>query len=177
MILNIPNILVLVRIVLIPLMMWLLLETKNENSAIHDSWLNYVAALIFVIASVTDFFDGYIARAWNQSTKIGSIIDPLADKMLILGAFLILVAIERADVWLIYIILVREFFIAGLREMASKDGISIPVSFLGKTKTVLQMIAIGFLIMEWDFGVELLYLATFVTIYSGYEYVKSYIKA
>jgi CDP-diacylglycerol--glycerol-3-phosphate 3-phosphatidyltransferase len=109
-------------------------------------------------------------------TKLGAILDPLADKMLMLSAFLGLLLIGRADIWAIYIILTREFFITGLRVVAVADGKEISASFMGKIKTVIQMIAIGFLLMEWPFGNELLILAVLITIYSGYEYVREFIR-
>ncbi len=142
----------------------------------HPSWFDYFAALIFVIASTTDFFDGYIAREWNQKTELGAILDPLADKMLILAAFLGLMALGRANPWAIYLILTREFFITGLRVSAASKGRSVAASFAGKVKTVLQMIAIGFMMMEWPYADTLLWIAVIVTLYSGYEYVIGYIK-
>jgi len=115
-------------------------------AGLHSSWLDYFAALIFVIASATDFFDGYIARNWDQKTQLGAILDPLADKMLTLAAFLGLMMIDRANPWAIFLILTREFFITGLRVAAMGEGKDIAASMAGKVKTVLQMIAIGFLI-------------------------------
>ena len=97
--LNLPNAIASVRILLAPLFLFLLLQTKSTDDAGAISWLNYFAALVFSIASISDFFDGYIARAWDQRTKLGEILDPLADKMLILGAFLGLAMIDRANVW------------------------------------------------------------------------------
>ncbi len=175
--LNLPNTLALFRILLAPLMFWLLV---NRDSAIfqniHISWLDYMAALIFVIASITDFFDGYIARSWNQMTKLGSILDPLADKMLMLAGFLGLMYIDRANAWAVFIILTREFFITGLRVMAVSEGKKVSASFMGKTKTVVQMFAIGFLLMNWPYGELLLWIAVVITLYSGYEYVRELIK-
>ena len=175
--LNLPNALASLRILLAPLM---LLFLVNQDLSIFEgwdrSWFNYFAALIFVIASVTDFFDGFIARAWNQKTELGEILDPLADKMLILGAFLGLMYIDRASVWAIYIILTREFFITGLRVMAVSKGKDISASFIGKSKTVAQMIAIGFLTMEWIGGELLLWIAVGFTVYSGFEYILAYLK-
>ena len=87
--LNLPNILALFRIALAPLMLWFFVDRDNTIfSSWHPSWFDYFAGLIFVIASVTDFFDGYIARTWDQMTKLGGILDPLADKMLVLAGFL-----------------------------------------------------------------------------------------
>lgn len=113
--LNLPNILALFRIALAPLMLWFFVDRNNTIfSSWHPSWFDYFAGLIFVIASVTDFFDGYIARTWDQMTKLGGILDPLADKMLVLAGFLGLMVIDRADVWAVFLILSREFFITGL---------------------------------------------------------------
>ncbi|MCK9161302.1 MAG: CDP-diacylglycerol--glycerol-3-phosphate 3-phosphatidyltransferase [Arcobacteraceae bacterium] len=174
---NLPNSLALLRIALAPLMLWFLVGRDNIIfQGWHISWLDYFAGLLFVLASVTDFFDGYIARSWNQITKLGSILDPLADKMLMLAGFLGLMVIDRADVWAIFIILTREFFITGLRVVAVSEGKNIAASIWGKSKTVIQMIAIGFLIMDWPFAQTLLWLAVAITLYSGYEYIKDYFK-
>ncbi len=175
--LNLPNSLALLRIALAPLMFWLLVDRDNhlfEN--IHISWLDYTAALIFVIASITDFFDGFIARSWDQMTELGAVLDPLADKMLMLGAFLGLLFIDRANPWAIFIILTREFFITGLRVSAASLGKQVQSTFSGKLKTVVQMIAVGFLMMNWPYGDLILWIAVILTIYSGYEYVKGYLK-
>ncbi len=181
MIFNTPNILALLRILIAPLMLWFLIDRDNSLfEGMHSSWLDYFAALLFVIASVTDFFDGYIARSWNQITTLGQILDPLADKMLMLAGFLGLMMLDRANVWAIYLILTREFFITGLRVMAIGEGRDISASLMGKIKTVLQMIAIGFLIMAWNgeeffyAGEILLWASVVITLYSGYEYVRDY---
>ncbi len=172
--LNLPNALALLRVLLAPLMYLFLVE--RELFDMHESWLDYFAALIFVIASITDFFDGFIARAWNQKTTLGAILDPLADKMLILAAFLGLMMIDRANPWAVFLILTREFFITGLRVMAVSEGKNIAATMAGKIKTVFQMIAIGFLMMDWIFAVPLLWIAVGLTLYSGYEYILGYTK-
>jgi len=172
---NLPNILALFRIALAPLMLWFLIDRDSAVfSSWHPSWLDYFAGLIFVIASVTDFFDGFIARKWDQMTKLGAIIDPLADKMLMLAGFLGLMVIDRASTWAVFLILSREFFITGLRVMAIGEGKSVAASMAGKVKTVVQMIAIGFLIMNWPFATTLLWIAVALTLYSGYEYTRDY---
>jgi len=173
---NVPNILAFIRI-LLAFLMYLFLVNRDIFSGIHSSWLDYFAALIFVIASITDFFDGYIARNFNAVSKLGEILDPLADKMLTLGAFLGLLYLNRANPWAVYLILVREFFITGLRVAMASEGLSVKASMAGKIKTVLQMIAIGFLLMDWPCGNCLLWVAVFVTLYSGADYIKAYIKA
>ena len=171
---NVPNILASARIVL-AFLMYLFLVNRNVFS-IHPSWADYFAALIFVIASITDFFDGYIARNFNAISKLGEILDPLADKMLTLGAFLGLLYLHRASAWAVYLILIREFFITGLRVVMASEGISVKASFAGKVKTVFQMIAIGFLLMNWPCANCLLWIAVILTLYSGMDYLKVYLK-
>ena len=174
---NLPNILASIRIALAPLMFWLLVDRANPIfQGIDPSWLDYFTALIFVLASVTDFFDGFIARSWDQITKLGGILDPLADKLLLLGAFLGLIVIGRANPWAIFIILSREFFITGLRVVMAGEGKSVHASFAGKVKTVLQMIAIGFLMMNWPYADLLLWIAVAVTLYSAFDYIKGYLE-
>ncbi len=173
---NVPNILAFLRI-LLAFLMYLFLVNRDFFEGIHSSWLDYFAALIFVVASITDFFDGYIARNFNATSKLGEIIDPLADKMLILGAFLGLLYLHRANPWAVYLIMVREFFITGLRISMAQEGLSVKASMAGKVKTVIQMIAIGFLLMNWPCGNCLLWIAVILTLYSGMDYIKAYIKA
>lgn len=170
---NLPNALAFLRIVFAPLLFFLL---THSFEGIHQSWINYFAALTFSLAALSDFFDGYIARTWEQITKLGSILDPLADKMLILAAFIGLLIMDRVNEWIIYIILVREFFITGFRVVMISENLDISASFAGKLKTGFQMVAIGFLIMEWPFAQILLYIALILTLYSGYEYIYAYIK-
>ncbi len=176
-IVNIPNILASVRLLLAPIMFMLLVNQDAPIfSEIHPSWLNYFAGFIFVIASITDFFDGYIARTFNQITILGQILDPLADKMLTLAGFLGLMIQDIASPWAIYLILTRELFITGLRVSAISEGIDISASILGKIKTVIQMVAIGFLLMRWSGGETLLWIAVILTLYSGYEYVRDFFR-
>ena len=174
---NIPNTLAFIRLLLAPVMfMFLVNQDASIFQGIHPSWLNYFAAFIFVIASATDFFDGYIARTFNQITTLGKILDPLADKMLTLAAFLGLLMIGSASPWAVFLILTRELFITGLRVSAVAEGIDISASWMGKIKTVVQMIAIGFLLMGWVGGNLLLWIAVVLTLYSGYEYVRDFFK-
>ena len=170
--LNLPNALASLRILLAPLMFWIILNPELfTDNGYHITWNYYFASLLFVLASATDFFDGYIAREWNQTTMLGAILDPLADKMLTLAAFLGLMMIGEASAWAIYIIIVRELFITGIRTIAVSEGISVKASWAGKVKTVVQMIAIGFLLMHWLLGTELLWFAVALTVYSGLEYL------
>jgi CDP-diacylglycerol--glycerol-3-phosphate 3-phosphatidyltransferase len=174
---NIPNILALIRLALAPVMFALLVDRDNAIfQGIHYSWLDYFAAFLFVLASATDFFDGYIARTFDQITTLGEILDPLADKMLTLAGFLGIMVLGRANEWAIFLILTRELFITGMRVSAVSQGFDISASWMGKVKTVAQMIAIGFLLMEWPFGELLLWIAVVLTLYSGYEYVRDYLR-
>lgn len=152
------------------------LVNRDLFTGIHPSWLDFFAAFLFVLAAITDFFDGFIAREFNQITQLGKILDPLADKMLTLAGFLGLMMLGRADPWAIYLILTREFFITGLRVAAVSEGKEVAASFMGKIKTIIQMFAIGFLIMNWPGGSLLLWIAVAITLYSGYEYIKEYLK-
>jgi len=170
--LNLPNILALIRLMVAPLMFWIILTPELFTDKGYDiTWSYYFAALLFTIASLTDYFDGLIARELDQKTKLGAIIDPLADKMLVMAAFLGLMVEGSASVWAIYIIIVRELFITGLRTIAVQEGIDVAASWSGKVKTVAQMFAIGFLIMHWPFANTLLWIAVFLTVYSGVEYL------
>jgi len=163
--LNLPNILALFRIALAPLMLWFFINRDNSLfSSWHPSWFDYFAGLVFVIASVTDFFDGFIARSWDQMTKLGGILDPLADKMLVLAGFLGLMVLDRASAWAVFLILSRE-------------GKNVASTMVGKVKTVAQMFAIGFLIMNWPYATTLLWFAVALTLYSGFEYTRDYFKA
>lgn len=170
--LNLPNALASLRILLAPMMFWIILNPDYFTEAgYHITWNYYFASLLFVLASVTDFFDGFIAREWDQMTMLGAIIDPLADKMLTIAAFLGLMMVGEASAWAIYIIIIRELFITGIRTVAVSEGLSVKASWSGKVKTVVQMFAIGFLLMHWPYGTELLWLAVALTVYSGLEYL------
>lgn len=176
--LNLPNALASLRILLAPLMFWIILTPELfTDNGLDITWNYYFASLLFVLASATDFFDGYIARQWNQMTMIGAILDPLADKMLTLAAFLGLMMMGEASTWAVYIIIVRELFITGIRTVAVSEGLSVKASWAGKVKTVAQMIAIGFLLMRWPFGDALLWFSVFLTLYSGLEYLWGFKKA
>jgi len=177
MIFNIPNSLAFIRLLLAPVMFFLLVNRESSLFVgIHPTWLDFFAAFLFVVASATDFFDGYVARTFDQVTTLGKILDPLADKMLTLAAFLALMLLDRASAWAIFLILTRELFITGLRVSAVSEGLNIEASWMGKIKTVVQMIAIGFLLMNWPGATLLLWIAVGLTLYSGYEYVREYFK-
>ena len=162
---NLPNKITLFRIIMIPVFM--LLFCLN----ISPVW----AGVIFIIASFSDFLDGYLARKYHLVTNFGKIMDPLADKLLVTAALLIFIEKGITSSWVVMIILAREFLITGFRVVAAADGKVIAAGWSGKAKTVTQLIAVIFGIF---FGVQypsaahiLLYIATALTLYSGAEYI------
>src|SRR5512143_55878 len=138
--LNVPTVLTLSRIVLIPLFVVSVYQ--------HP----FLGALVFSIASVTDFLDGYLARRSGQVTKFGIILDPIADKFLVISALIVLVDMEKLAAWIAIIIVVREFLVTGLRVVALSKDIVIPAETGGKIKTTLQIAAILCLILESSFS-------------------------
>ncbi len=126
---------------------------------------------IFALASITDFFDGYLARKHNMITDFGKFMDPLADKALVAAALLILVQIQRIEAWAVLIIIVREYSISIIRAIASANGKVIAASGGGKIKTVLQMLSVIMLLLSIPFANIVFYLAVAMTLYSGVEYI------
>jgi len=143
---NLPNSLTVTRIFLVPLLVVVLL-TKFEGRQIFGVPNEIVGAAIFLIASLTDWADGYLARRRKQITPLGQMIDPLADKLLTLAAFVSLVQLDLAPAWMVAVILGREFAITALRSIAYARGIAVPASPLGKVKMVAQVVAILALIL------------------------------
>ena len=143
---NLPNSLTVTRIFLVPLLVVVLL-TKFEGRQIFGVPNEIVGAAIFAIASLTDWADGYLARRRKQITPLGQMIDPLADKLLTLAAFVSLVQLDLAPAWMVAVILGREFAITALRSIAYARGIAVPASPLGKVKMVAQVVAILVLIL------------------------------
>lgn len=175
---HLPNILSISRIFLAVLLLFVCLHADVILPPFVDkSWANYLACLIFCIASFTDFFDGYIAREYKVKSKFGEVFDPLADKMLILSAFIALLMLDRASPWAVFLILSREFFITGLRIVVATSGGSVAASSSGKYKTGAQIAAIAFLLLDFFPGGEvLLWFAVALTLYSGADYTIKYIK-
>jgi CDP-diacylglycerol--glycerol-3-phosphate 3-phosphatidyltransferase len=139
---NLPNALTLFRIFLVPVLVVVLL-TKFSN---------FLGLAIFLVAAITDFFDGYFARRLNKTTRLGALLDPIADKLLMSAAFISLVELGVARAWIVVIIIGREFAVSGLRAIAAQNGVIIAASPLGKTKTVAQVIAISLLIVGYELG-------------------------
>lgn len=143
---NLPNTLTLVRIVLVPLLVVVLL-TEFEGRRIFGMSKELVGAVIFAVASITDWLDGYLARRRRQVTWIGQMLDPIADKLLTSAAFISLVQLDVAPAWMVAIIIGREFAVTGLRSLAHARGFVIPVSRFGKIKMSLQVATILLLIL------------------------------
>jgi len=129
-----------------------------------------IATVLFIIAALTDYFDGYLARKEKMVTKLGALIDPIADKLLITGALLSLVQLGKVNALIAMVILAREFAVMGLRLIAASSGTTIKVSKLGKIKTALQFIAVTALMLGLRCGTVLLYITTAITVISGVEY-------
>ena len=139
---NLPNKLTILRVIMIPFFVLALLYNGGENQT-----LRYVAAAIFIIASLTDMLDGKIARKYNLVTNFGKFMDPLADKLLVCSALICLVELKELPAWLVIVIISREFIISGFRLVASDNGVVIAASYWGKFKTTFQMIAVVLLIV------------------------------
>lgn len=177
---NIPNYLTVLRIAIIPLMLVVF--------HLPQGWGNILAATLFIIASISDFFDGYLARKWDVQSSFGRFLDPIADKLLIAAIIILLVDARVIYGWHIVPaigILCREILVSGLREFLSELKIIVPVTNLAKWKTSVQMGALFFLLLgpvtpEWlggEYGgLILLWAAAILTLYTGYNYLKYGIK-
>lgn len=175
--LNLPNILTLSRIFVIPVVIAMFYWDSSTT--------RWVMLGLFTAAGITDFFDGYLARRSNQVSAFGRFLDPIADKLLVAALLLMLVGFERMSTWSYLpavIILMRELLVSGLREFLAQTQVSIPVSTLAKWKTTLQMFTLGFLIVGTDaptwipaqiIGEVGLWLAALLTLITGYDYLKA----
>jgi len=162
---NVPNVLTVLRIVAVPVLVVALLDETPDGDVI--------AAIVFALAALTDGLDGYIARRRQQITTFGKLMDPLADKLLVIAALISLVSLDRLAAWAAMVIIARELAVTGLRGLAAERGVVISASWLGKLKTALQIAAILALIAfdptpAW--ADALLYVAVAVTVISGADY-------
>ena len=162
---NIPNALTIGRILVIPI--FILLLTLWNNAISHT-----LAAIIFALASITDYLDGYLARKWKVVTNFGKFADPMADKILVMTAFIMLVELGFAPAWVVAIIICRELAVTGLRLLLVENGGTVLAAAMpGKIKTFSQMFAVIFLLLHWNLlGHITLYIALFFPLYSGYDY-------
>ena len=168
---NLPNKLTLFRVILIPFFVFFLLAPYFEGYG------NYIAVAIFIVASITDFLDGKIARKYNLVTNFGKFMDPLADKLLVCSALICLIQLESIPAWVVIIIIAREFIISGFRLIASDNGVVIAASYWGKFKTAFQMLTVIVLILNIPnkvfiiLGTILIYVSLALTVISLIDYI------
>lgn len=171
--LTLPNLLSLLRIALVPFLVYFLTDIGPLFSAL--------AALTFFIASLTDYFDGYLARRHGHTTTLGKFLDPLADKLVVVAALIMLTAINRfprVPAWMVVVIVGRELAVTGLRAIASSEGVILPAEELGKYKMIFQMFALHGLLLHYSYfhldfhlaGMYFLWLSLVLGVWSGIEY-------
>ncbi len=183
---NLPNMLTYARILAVPL---IVLCFYLEGRIRPTDWWRWAAVSIFIAASITDYLDGYIARIWKQTSNIGKMLDPIADKLLVSAALLLLAydrTIDKWSLWAAIIILCREILVSGLREYLAALKVSVPVTQLAKWKTAIQLVAVGFLLAgpagdkvlpyTTEIGLALLWVSAIVTLYTGYDYFRAGLK-
>lgn len=179
--LNLPNLLTLARIAAIPAVVVLLMSGSRDAG--------FWSAAVFGAAAITDWLDGWLARRWQIVTVLGKFLDPLADKLIVMAALIMLIPLGRVPAWAVFLILAREVTVTGLRSIASSEGIVIEASELGKYKTIIQMVAIPALLLHYDYywlfgvrseyfhttmhnpGIFFFYAAFVMTMWSGVDYL------
>ncbi len=167
---NLPNIITLMRIGVIPVLFLLLLAPGK-------TW-SLVIALIFIAANLTDLLDGYLARRYHIETTMGKFLDPIADKLVVNTAMILLIPLGRIPAWIVVLTIIRDVAVDGMRSVASSKGVVIDASPLGKRKTLCQIFAVSALIIHYPFfginahlvGMVILYLALVLTLHSGVDY-------
>jgi cardiolipin synthase len=183
---NIPNMLTYGRIIAVPVIVLCFFVLGPLRT---DDITRWTALGLFTVASITDFLDGYLARIWKQTSNIGKMLDPIADKLLVSSALLLVAAdgtIAGWSLWAAIIILCREILVSGLREYLAGLKVSVPVTRIAKWKTAAQMVAIGFLLAgpagdkvlphATLIGLILLWVAAILTMYTGYDYFRAGLK-
>jgi CDP-diacylglycerol--glycerol-3-phosphate 3-phosphatidyltransferase len=182
---NAPNLITLVRIGMIPVFLWFTWRESRVDS--------FIGAMIYAVTGTTDFLDGYIARKKNLVTVIGKFLDPLADKLIVMSALIMLVHLGRVAAWVVIVVMAREFIVTGLRTIAMSEGIVIAAGQEGKSKTAFQVASITFLIMHYRYPVDalfftfdldanragtwLLYVSLFFSVWSAWNYFTGFIRA
>ena len=172
--LNLPNTLTFTRLVSIPIVLTCL--------SFPGRWGSFLAALFFVLASVTDILDGFFARKYGTVTVLGKLLDPLVDKLLVSLTMIMLIPLNRIPVWIVIVIIAREIALTGLRGIAGGAGIVIQASALGKYKTILQSVALGGLCLHYVYfginfhvvGMVFLWGALILTLWSGWDYFRRF---
>ena len=172
--LNLPNTLTFTRLVSIPIVLICL--------SFPGRWGSFLAALFFVLASVTDILDGFFARKYGTVTVLGKLLDPLVDKLLVSLTMIMLIPLNRIPVWMVIVIIAREIALTGLRGIAVGEGIVIQASALGKYKAILQSVALGGLCLHYVYlginfhvvGMVFLWGALILTLWSGWDYFRRF---
>ena len=196
---SLPNLLTYARIAAIPVVVACMYWQAILQGGL---WLRWVALAVFIAAGITDFFDGYLARSWDQQSKLGRMLDPIADKLLVASCLLMLAADDTIKGWSLFaaiIILCREILVSGLREYLAELRVSVPVTQLAKWKTTMQLVAIGFLLcgeagdsvlsqsaLAWRWksgedviplansvGLVLLWISALLTLYTCWDYFRA----
>lgn len=175
---NLPNCLTYGRIVAVPLVVACLVA--------DDAWLRWPALLLFIAAGVSDWLDGYLARAWALQSSLGRMLDPIADKLLVAGCLLALASVGEIagwSLWAALVILCREILVSGLREYLAELRVGVPVTRLAKWKTTMQLVAVGFLVAGPAadqiipgislIGLTLLWISAILTLYTGWDYFRA----
>jgi len=173
---NLPNTITLIRLSVVPFLFILLWSP--------DEFWSLVLAILFVAASITDLLDGYIARKYQLVTTMGKFLDPIADKLMINTAMILMIPIGRIPAWIVALTIIRDFVVDGVRSIASSEGLFIQASRLGKQKTLAQIIAVTALLIHYPIfgadahrvGIMVLYVAFVLTIYSGTNYFIQFYK-
>jgi CDP-diacylglycerol--glycerol-3-phosphate 3-phosphatidyltransferase len=175
---NLPNTITLIRISVVPFLFILLTEPG-------EFW-SLILAILFAVASITDMLDGYLARKYNMITTMGKFLDPLADKIIVNAAMILMIPIGRIPAWIVAITIIRDLIVDGIRSISSSEGLYVQASPLGKQKTIAQLFAVTALMIHYPFfginshlvGMTILYIALLLTLYSGADYfIKFYRRA
>ncbi|MCK9275343.1 MAG: CDP-diacylglycerol--glycerol-3-phosphate 3-phosphatidyltransferase [Syntrophales bacterium] len=174
---NLPNCITMLRIAIIPVLFLLLLSPGRAMSL--------VIAVFFVLAALTDLLDGYIARKYNIVTRMGKLLDPIADKLIVSTAMIMMIPIGRIPAWIVAIIICRDVLVDGIRSIASSEGLIIEASWIGKRKTLCQIIAVTALLIHYPLlglnahavGIVTLYIALILTLWSGVDYAIKFHRA
>jgi CDP-diacylglycerol--glycerol-3-phosphate 3-phosphatidyltransferase len=183
--LNLPNLIKLVRIAMIPVFLWFTFHESRVDS--------FIACVVYGVTGATDFLDGWVARRKNLVTVIGKFLDPLADKLIVMAALVMLVHLGRVQAWVVIVIMAREFIVTGLRTIAMSEGIVIAAGQEGKHKTAFQVAAICFLLLHYTYPIDaiffsfdldgnrvgtwLLYISLVFSVVSAWKYFVNFIRA
>ncbi|MBN1472791.1 MAG: CDP-diacylglycerol--glycerol-3-phosphate 3-phosphatidyltransferase [Syntrophaceae bacterium] len=173
-IINLPNSITMLRISIVPVLFFLLFDPG-------PMW-SLIIALLFIIAALTDLLDGYIARRYEIVTTIGKFLDPIADKLIVNTAMIVMIPISRIPAWVVALIIIRDFIVDGIRHIASTEGVIIQANTLGKQKMLCQIFAVSALMIHYPLfgadaqtvGMIILYIALILTIYSGISYFSEF---